>query len=333
MLGVSAAIWSYAIGTVAYAALLTQMMLARRASPKGMLLVVAVGLSVGWEGTGWIYAFDPQPYWWQAHRVLDALRIGAWLAFVGSLLLSTGKRDGAGRWPAWAMAVALFAVAGLGTALVPDVSPLADAPACRAAQDLYFADWLLARTPTGGAALLPGAALACRPAPGLDLTVPEYEVEIAGARAIAALDAGAWAALAEDAMPLRAALILGAAEHCLDLAVSHVANRRQFGRALAAFQAMRHLLARQKLAVESIRGALARAVEAGAPPVTWQAAFLAAATLGPQVAEAAIQAHGGMGFTWDIPLHRYLRRIRGLEAQGEAAGLREAVAAALIEGN
>lgn len=194
------------------------------------------------------------------------------------------------------------------------------------------ADWLLART-GGGAALLPGAALACRPGAGLDVSVPEYEVEVAGAEASVMLDAAAWAALAEDAELLRCALILGAAEHCLDLAVAHVTNRRQFGRPLAAFQAMRHLLARQKLALEGIRGALTRAAAADAAPIARRAAFLAAAALGPQIAEAAIQAHGGMGFTWDIPLHRYLRRIRSLEAQGEAARLREAVAAALIGEN
>lgn len=194
------------------------------------------------------------------------------------------------------------------------------------------ADWLLVRT-EGGAVLLPGAALACRLASGMDVSVPEYEVEVAGAEAFVMLDAAAWAALAEDAMLLRCALILGAAEHCLDLAVAHATNRRQFGRPLASFQAMRHLLARQKLALEGIRGALTRAAAADAAPIARRAAFLAAATLGPQIAEAAIQAHGGMGFTWDIPLHRYLRRIRSLEAQGEAARLREAVATVLIGGH
>ena len=178
---------------------------------------------------------------------------------------------------------------------------------------------------------MPGAAHACRPGPGIDLSVPEYESVVAGATAAVMLDASAWAALAEDAALLRCALILGAAEHCLDLAVAHVTNRRQFGRPLASFQAMRHLLARQKLALEGIRGALTRAADAA--PIARQAAFLAAAALGPQIVEAAIQAHGGMGFTWDIPLHRYLRRIRSLEAQGEAARLREAVAAALIGRN
>jgi alkylation response protein AidB-like acyl-CoA dehydrogenase len=212
-------------------------------------------------------------------------------------------------------------IAWAGTGAMVGRAPMADG-----------ADWLLAHA-GDGAALLPGAALACRPGPGIDLSVPEYEIEVAGATAAVMLDASAWAAVAEDARLLRAALILGAAEHCLDLAVTHVTDRRQFGRPLAAFQAMRHLLARQKLALEGIRGALARAVAADAAPIARQAAFLAAASLGPQIAEATIQAHGGMGFTWDIPVHRYLRRIRSLEAQGEAPRLREAVAAALIEGN
>ena len=170
----------------------------------------------------------------------------------------------------------------------------------------------------GGAALLPGAALACRPGPGLDVSVPEYEMEVAGADGLrharcSCLGGGGGGrqAAARRAHPRRRGALPRPRRHA-------VTNRRQFGRPLAAFQAMRHLLARQKLALEGIRGALTRAAAADAAPIARQAAFLAAAALGPQIAEAAIQAHGGMGFTWDIPLHRYLRRIRSLEAQGEA---------------
>ncbi len=31
--------------------------------------------------------------------------------------------------------------------------------------------------------------------------------------------------------------------------------------------------------------------------------------------------HGGMGFTWDVPVHRHVRRIRALQAQGDASGV------------
>jgi alkylation response protein AidB-like acyl-CoA dehydrogenase len=194
------------------------------------------------------------------------------------------------------------------------------------------ADWILVRLP-GGAALLPGAAVMVADAIGLDETVPEQALTLLGADAACRLDEAGWAALVEDALLLRAAAILGAAETCLDLAVEHLSNRRQFGKPLVANQAMRHLLARHKLALEGIRGAITRATAHSEDQVARRAAFLAAATHGPLIAEGAIQAHGGMGFTWDIPVHRHLRRIRTLEAQGEAPRLREQLATALIDAN
>lgn len=197
------------------------------------------------------------------------------------------------------------------------------------------ADWVLVRQGEG-AALIAGADAAARPAVTLDDTVPEHTVTLDGAAAACRLGPEAWSELLDDALLLRAALILGAAEASLALAVEHVTNRRQFGRPLVAFQALRHLLARHKLAVEGIRGCLTRAVSlpAGeAARVARQAAFLAAATHGPLVAEGAIQAHGGMGFTWEVPVHRHLRRIRAIEAQSEPQPLRDAVAAALIDAN
>lgn len=194
------------------------------------------------------------------------------------------------------------------------------------------ADWVLVRL-ADGVALLAGNAVAVTDAIGFDETVPEQNVTLSGAAPVVRLDATAWAAVTEDALVLRAALILGAAETCIAMAAEHVTNRRQFGKPLVANQAMRHLLARHKLALEGIRGCIARATSGTTDRLAREAAFLAAAMHGPLIAEGAIQAHGGMGFTWDVPVHRHLRRIRAIEAQGEAVLLREAVAAALIDTN
>ncbi|WP_426954342.1 acyl-CoA dehydrogenase family protein [Muricoccus radiodurans] len=197
------------------------------------------------------------------------------------------------------------------------------------------ADWVLVRV-ADGAALLPAASLTLSDAIGLDETVPEQTVALSGAPPAARLDGNTWAALTEDALVLRAALILGAAETCLGLAVEHVSTRRQFGKPLVANQAMRHLLARHKLALEGLRGAITRATTSASDAtglLARRAAFLTAAAQGPLIAEGVIQAHGGMGFTWEVPVHRHLRRIRALEAQGDAPRLREAVAAALIDAN
>ncbi|MCQ4159019.1 hypothetical protein NON00_03655, partial [Roseomonas sp. GC11] len=192
------------------------------------------------------------------------------------------------------------------------------------------ADWVLVPLREGGAALVAATAARPRPAVTLDVSVPEEELELEGVAPALLLSPPAWAALEEEALPLRAALILGAAERCLELAAAHIAHRRQFGKPLVAYQAVRHLMARHKLGLEGIRGAITRAGWEGAGLLPRQAAFLAAATHGPLIAEGAIQLFGGMGFTTEVPLHRYLRRIRALEAQGQVARLREAVATAFI---
>ena len=122
-------------------------------------------------------------------------------------------------------------------------------------------------------------------------------------------------------MVLRAAAILGSAEACLALAQEHASTRRQFGRALSYNQAIRHALARHKLGLEGIRQAITRSLFAEAGALERDAAFLAAASYGVAISEGALQIHGGMGFTWDVPVHRHLRRIRALQAQGDASGV------------
>jgi alkylation response protein AidB-like acyl-CoA dehydrogenase len=130
-----------------------------------------------------------------------------------------------------------------------------------------------------------------------------------------------WARLRSDANVLRAAAIFGSAEACLSLAQEHASTRRQFGHALSYNQAIRHALARQKLGLEGMRHAITRSLDATAGVLERDAAFLAASAYGTSISEGALQIHGGMGFTWDVPVHRHLRRIRSLQAQGDASGL------------
>jgi alkylation response protein AidB-like acyl-CoA dehydrogenase len=106
---------------------------------------------------------------------------------------------------------------------------------------------------------------------------------------------------------------------CLTLAQEHASTRRQFGRALSYNQAIRHALARQKLGLEGIRHAITRSVGDEAGALQRDAAFLAAGVYGSVISEGALQIHGGMGFTWDVPVHRHLRRVRALQAQGDSS--------------
>lgn len=186
-------------------------------------------------------------------------------------------------------------------------------------------DYILVRMSDGAAALIPTNAegVVVEEAAGLDLTVSEHAVRLQKVEIPigSILPADTWGTLGSEANVLRAAAILGSAEACLALAQEHASTRRQFGHALSYNQAIRHALARQKLGLESIRHAIARSLSGDGGPVQRDAAFLAAATYGSSISEGALQIHGGMGFTWDVPVHRHLRRIRTLQAQGDASGL------------
>ena len=198
------------------------------------------------------------------------------------------------------------------------------------------ARWLVAPVAGGGAALLDLAApgVTVEEERGLDLERPVARITVAGAAAAALPEDTALAAFRADLLLLRAAGALGAAEHCLGRAVDHVSNRRQFGKSLVAFQGLRFELARQKLVLEGARAALDHAVAvAGQDPRAEGVARLVARSAcgdaAPAIIESAIQLHGGMGFTWDLGLHRQLRRAREAAAALDAVAARAALAGRL----
>ncbi len=186
-------------------------------------------------------------------------------------------------------------------------------------------DCVLVRIGDGAAAFVPidSEGVVVDDATGLDLTVPEHAVRLHNVHipAESVLGETTWELLRADANILRAAAILGSAEACLSLAQEHASTRRQFGRALSYNQAIRHALARQKLGLEGVRHAITRSLSDGAGVRQRDAAFLAATAYGSAICEGALQIHGGMGFTWDVPVHRHLRHIRALQAQGDAGAL------------
>jgi alkylation response protein AidB-like acyl-CoA dehydrogenase len=201
------------------------------------------------------------------------------------------------------------------------------------------ARWLVAAVEGGGALIdlrAPGVAVQ-EDMTGLDLERPAAMVTLRAVPATLLVAAGAdWSALLADAQLLRAAESLGSAETCLEAAVAHVTQRRQFGRALVANQALRHELARHKLALENARHALDHALSAAAQDPQGRAmarlvARATAAEAGPLICEGAVQLHGGMGFTWDVPMHRHLRRVREAAAQCDPVGARAALAERIDE--
>lgn len=193
---------------------------------------------------------------------------------------------------------------------------------------------LLVRVGESAAALVPTDGIVAGQSDGIDLTQPEYSAQLQDISIPAQnlLADGTWQELQSDALVLRAAAILGSAETCLALAQEHVSTRRQFGRALSYNQSIRHTLARHKLGLEGLRQAIARALFANAGLRERRAAFLAASAYGVTISEGAVQMHGGMGFTWDVPVHRHVRRIRAVQMQGDASGVLAALGLDYIAG-
>jgi alkylation response protein AidB-like acyl-CoA dehydrogenase len=117
-----------------------------------------------------------------------------------------------------------------------------------------------------------------------------------------------------DETVLSGAMCVGLAAATLELAVAYAKERQQFGRPIGSFQAVKHLCADMLVRVETARAAVhAAAVTIDQPDVG--DADRAAAGAGLLAAEAAaansracIQVHGGMGFTWEVPVHLYLMR-------------------------
>ncbi len=121
-----------------------------------------------------------------------------------------------------------------------------------------------------------------------------------------------------DEQILTGALCVGIAAATLDLAVAYAKERRQFGTVIGSFQAVKHLCADMLVRAESARAAVhAAAVTADQPGVgdderASAGAALVATEAAIANAKTCIQVHGGMGFTWELPLHLYLMRARVL---------------------
>jgi alkylation response protein AidB-like acyl-CoA dehydrogenase len=180
----------------------------------------------------------------------------------------------------------------------------------------------------GAAAVLApvDAAGTTRMAAALDPLTPLWRVATAPAGVPVPGDDGA---LWRDGTLLTAALQVGHAAACLEIAVSYAKERQQFGTPIGSFQAIKHMCADMLVRAEVARAAVhAAACLVDAPDVVESEAAVAGCTPDQLVdrsiggaklladeaaianARSAIQVHGGMGFTWEVPLHLHLKRAR-----------------------
>ncbi|MPZ80660.1 MAG: acyl-CoA dehydrogenase [Actinophytocola sp.] len=126
-----------------------------------------------------------------------------------------------------------------------------------------------------------------------------------------------------------AAQLLGLGRGLLAQASAYVKQRKQFGRAVGEFQAVKHHLADVLVALEFARPLVhAAAVTGFARDVS--AARVAAADAAYRAARAALQVHGAVGYTLEYDLGLWLTKVRALRsAWGTQSWHRERVLAAL----
>jgi len=155
-------------------------------------------------------------------------------------------------------------------------------------------------------------------------------------------EGGAWDAI--DATLMAAAVaasaeMLGASRKSLEMSTDYAKVRKQFGQFIGQFQAVKHMLAEMLEQVENSHAAVYYAAWAmcgeGAHDMK-MAASVAKATLNEsskKVCGDAIQAHGGIGYTWEYDLHLYWKRAKYYEPMfGDTAFHREKILEEALHG-
>jgi alkylation response protein AidB-like acyl-CoA dehydrogenase len=134
-----------------------------------------------------------------------------------------------------------------------------------------------------------------------------------------------------------AAQLTGAAGRALEMTLDYAKQRKQFGRAIGSFQAIKHKLADMMVNYETSRSAVyyAHWAVAQQDPGAHAAVSMAKAYAGSMaraVLNESVHIHGGIGFTWEYDLHFLLKRGKVLEYSfGDADWHREQYARAVID--
>jgi alkylation response protein AidB-like acyl-CoA dehydrogenase len=224
------------------------------------------------------------------------------------------------------------------TAAVASVGSGADPVAAADGADLFV---LTTEGPDGLELHLAGAdEVTVRPVSSLDPTrrlgvvswTPSQGTRFASGTRARSLSA----ATADRAAVATAAVLLGLSERMITLGAAYARERRQFGRAIGSFQAVKHLLAGAQVKLEFARPlvyAAAWSLDAGTPERSRaaSAAKAAASDAASEAARVALQVHGAMGYTWECDLHLFMKRAWALaEAWGSAGTHRRLVLDALV---
>jgi alkylation response protein AidB-like acyl-CoA dehydrogenase len=144
------------------------------------------------------------------------------------------------------------------------------------------------------------------PVAALDVTEPTAVVEFSGAP-VTVIEPGGFL---PRVLGVVAAELIGTGQRALDCAVDYAKQRRQFGRPIGSFQAIKHTLADRYVQLDAARLLVDWAVTADDDWAAARTALVAATEAAEAAAGDALQTHGGIGFTWEHPSHVYLKRVR-----------------------
>jgi alkylation response protein AidB-like acyl-CoA dehydrogenase len=151
--------------------------------------------------------------------------------------------------------------------------------------------------------------------PAMDRTRELGRLTFDGTPAVSLGGAAAVTRLLDRAATATAAEMLGAADHALGMAVEYAKDRVQFGKPIGSFQAIKHRLADALVDVEGMRSTVyyaAWCTAAGDPEASLAASMAKSwcTDASRRVMASALQVHGGIGFTWEHPMHWYLKRAQ-----------------------
>ncbi len=166
---------------------------------------------------------------------------------------------------------------------------------------------------------VPAAEARVEPVVSLDMTRQLADVTLEGTSGQELLPATGGGAALQRGLEVGASLLAseqyGVAQWCLTTTITYLKDRRQFGRVVGGYQAIKHRLADLYASVESA-GAAARyaaATTAESDPESEVATAVAqsfCSDVAVKAAEEAVQLHGGIGMTWEHPAHLYLKRAK-----------------------
>ncbi|SFF57179.1 Acyl-CoA dehydrogenase, N-terminal domain [Fontimonas thermophila] len=179
--------------------------------------------------------------------------------------------------------------------------------------------------------------------PSIDLSRRLYKVEWTPSEATrvckASIGRALWAGALDRAGVAISAQLLGLAQRMLDLGVDHAAQRKQFGKPIGSFQAVKHHMADVAVKIEFAEPVVYRAAYALAKDDPHASLYVSQARLvageaALLAARKSLQVHGAMGYTWEADLQMFMKRAWALDATwGDRKFHKARIAAFLFDPN